>query len=507
MTIDDAVSVQTDIKTKTHVGVTFVDALLVALLIWLADWLFYGHDIGISLTIFLSAITAAAFAARRPNLTRRQFIVALSVLLIGLIPTAVQPGLLATIFGFIATAYLAASMSGVERHWTERIADSMRLLRDITWRAPVELNENIRLRARRPRWSMFIGWIVPLGFCAAFVVLLSSANPLIEALVPHIDVGDIFAYIDVPRLLLWVLFACLVWPFVFERIRPAAEGKEWSTYSLSPAAPLQSLPHGLLDNTAILRSLVLFNALFAVESVLDLIYLWGGVALPNSMSYASYAHRGAYPLIATALLAAAFVLIAFRPGATASQPRIIKALLFAFVGQNIFLVLSSILRLDLYVEVYSLTYWRLAAGIWMGLVAIGLVLIVVRIVKNRSNTWLIGANAIALTATLYAASLINLPALIADYNVAHSRQISGQGQPLDIGYLQYLGPHTIPALDRFFAKEMNANSSIYREHTRPAFRAAHLARMTDWRAWSVFDAALGRYLEDNPVAPVVGQPD
>jgi hypothetical protein len=39
------------------------------------------------------------------------------------------------------------------------------------------------------------------------------------------------------------------------------------------------------------------------------------------MTLAEYAHRGAYPLIVTALLAALFVLIAFRQGSeTAGQP-------------------------------------------------------------------------------------------------------------------------------------------------------------------------------------------
>ena len=47
---------------------------------------------------------------------------------------------------------------------------------------------------------------------------------------------------------------------------------------------------------------------------MDFVYLWGGKTLPDGMSYAEYAHRGAYPLIATALLAGAFVLVALRPG-------------------------------------------------------------------------------------------------------------------------------------------------------------------------------------------------
>ena len=53
------------------------------------------------------------------------------------------------------------------------------------------------------------------------------------------------------------------------------------------------------------------------------------------------------------------------------------------------LVISSILRLDLYVGIYALTYWRVAAFIWMGLVAVGLVLIIARIALGKSNKWLL----------------------------------------------------------------------------------------------------------------------
>ena len=37
----------------------------------------------------------------------------------------------------------------------------------------------------------------------------------------------------------------------------------------------------------ILRSLILFNLLFAVQTVLDVIYLWGNATLPADISYAT----------------------------------------------------------------------------------------------------------------------------------------------------------------------------------------------------------------------------
>ena len=69
----------------------------------------------------------------------------------------------------------------------------------------------------------------------------------------------------------------------------------------------------------ILRSLILFNLLFAVQTILDMIYLWGNATLPAGINYASYAHQGAYPLIVTALLAAGFVLAAMKPGGPAEN--------------------------------------------------------------------------------------------------------------------------------------------------------------------------------------------
>ena len=144
-----------------------------------------------------------------------------------------------------------------------------------------------------------------------------------------------------------------------------------------------------LARPTILRSLILFNLLFAVQTVLDLVYLWGNAKLPAGISYADYAHRGAYPLIVTALLAAGFVLAAMRPGGPAERSKVIRPLVYLWVAQNVMLVVSSMLRLDLYVQIYLLTCWRVAAFIWMLLVAIGLLLIVARIILEQSNGWLV----------------------------------------------------------------------------------------------------------------------
>jgi hypothetical protein len=248
---------------------------------------------------------------------------------------------------------------------------------------------------------------------------------------------------------------------------------------------------GLFGSAAILNCLVLFNLLFAVQSVLDVVYLWGGASLPDGVTYAAYAHRGAYPLIATALLAAGFILAATYTG-SARNSRLIRGLILVWTAQNVMLVISSILRLDLYVEVYSLTYWRVAAFIWMLLVAVGLVLIVARMMLDRSNRWLILANTSALAFTLYACAFINFPAIIANYNVAHCLEISGEGVELDRSYLKDLGPQAVPALDRY-------NRHMKMWHFEPGYRDNVVATLDvelgSWRSWGFRKWRLQRYLK------------
>ena len=223
---------------------------------------------------------------------------------------------------------------------------------------------------------------MPIVLGGVFVALFASANPLIEKWFALLNPGNAASQVE----------PCAGAVLGLSRYRWSGRSfrSDGGAGMRSTAAPIEPVPDreqrsaesGSVDffgTATILRSLILFNLLFSVQTILDVIYLWGNAALPADITYAAYAHRGAYPLIVTALLAAGFVLIAMRPGGPAEQSPVIRPLVYLWVAQNVMLVISSILRLDLYVQIYLLTYWRIAAFIWMLLVAIGLVLIVARI--------------------------------------------------------------------------------------------------------------------------------
>ena len=340
-----------------------------------------------------------------------------------------------------------------------------------------------------------MAWVIPILFAGVFLALFALANPLIEEWLVELNLKEASSNIDLARVIFCLAAISVIWPFIcMSRSYHAwVQAQFRSAIELPPA----TIPEWLLGDVAVLRSLILFNLLFAVQTALDINYLWGGAALPYGMSYADYAHRGAYALIFTALLAAGFVTVAMRPGCSAERSPLIRGLMLLWIGQNVMLVVSSILRLDLYVATYSLTYLRAAAFIWMLLVMIGLVLIVVRIMLYRPNSWLISMNLAALALTIYACGFINFSAIIATYNVEHSREISGKGEPLDVDYLVSLGPQAIPALDAYVARQATGTPGRFLIPRRDAMAASHINEMTDWRGWSFRGFRLKRYLEGN----------
>jgi hypothetical protein len=329
-------------------------------------------------------------------------------------------------------------------------------------------------------------WALPLGLGLVFCLLFTTANPVLTLWADRLPLAFL-ADIDAGRLVFWMVALTLLWPFV-KVTGLAAPAPAPADAEDGPDDPVLAL---LLSPATVVRALALFNALFALQSGLDLYYLWTGHQLPEGVTHAAYAHQGAYPLIVTALLAALFVLVALeRPPVTGT----VRRLIVAWIAQNILLVLSAMMRLAAYVEAYSLTGLRFAAFLWMALVAVGLGLILARMALGRSNRWLVGANLAATVALLYGAAWINIPALIGHFNLMHSPLVWG-GPNLDWAYLVRLGPQTIPTLDEYLLLQ-GPDGEV--QAARNTLAQRFLTTHADWRSWTVRDQGLRDYLAAHP---------
>jgi hypothetical protein len=469
----------------------------------LADWLFFGWQVGISLALFFAVIGIVAVAVNGVRAQRRTRIVMTSVFVAGLLALVEEVGTLSVILSALSTASFVIVMTTEEASsWQRQLLQAAL----VPLRGPFQLLSDIigalrHMKAWTPEWlGSLVAWIVPLVIFAVFLALLSQANPLIEQQLMRIDLRALLDVLISWRFAFWIAVLCAIWPLMHRR----AQRKNVSqpTQTDSDAAEPGDMDY-LFGAAAMVRSLILFNLLFALQSALDLTYLWGGAALPGGMSHAEYAHRGAYPLIVTALLAAGFVLVAMRPNGPAESSRWIRRLVLAWIVQNILLVISSIFRLDLYVAAFSLTYLRLAAFIWMALVAIGLALILIQIIGRKSSSWLLAANAISLALVLYGCCFLNTPWLVAHYNVEHSSEVSGNGPNLDQQYLVSLGsPQVLPPIEARLSKLPLLQSGNFKPCS-PAHRIMEyrdFPKAENWRPWSFRTWRLERYFANTPPA-------
>jgi len=318
--------------------------------------------------------------------------------------------------------------------------------------------------------------VVPVIGAVVFIGLFSMANPLL---------ADFISRLSVPRpgenQIARVIFWGIVLIGTYGVFRP-----RWRRKLI--ALPHRSSDTSFIPAASVMASLVVFNLIFAVQNGLDLAFLWSGASLPAEITLAEYAHRGAYPLIFTALLAGLFVLVFLHPGSTTANNPWIRRLVVLWVGQNLLLVASSLLRTAEYIDVYSLTRLRLSAMIWMVLVAVGLCLICWRLLKNRSGSWLINTNVAACAIVLFTAATIDLGPIVAAWNTTHAREAGGHGQPLDLPYLMTLGGASVLSLARM---EQRTGDPAFKATVRPMLddRIFSLTqRQADWRSWRWRDA-------------------
>lgn len=313
---------------------------------------------------------------------------------------------------------------------------------------------------------------LPLAGGTLFTALFAAANPVISRTLGQLRLP----HLDLVRLALWLALTLAFWRLLRPRGAPkrATSPKPRSARKAGAAVPAAS----------VVLSLVLFNGLFAVQNGLDLAYLWNGVSLPQGATFAEYAHRGAYLLILTALLAGAFVLMFLAPGSDVARLKSARLLVTAWVAQNVFLVASTALRTLDYIGAYSLTRLRIAALAWMALVALGLGLIGWRLLRDKSSSWLVNANAAAAALVLVVGASVDLGGVAAAWNVRHARELGTGGAALDLCYLQRIGPAALVPLSELQRRPLPPTLRTEVAGARDLIMRQAIDRQQDWRSWT-----------------------
>ena len=444
--------------------------VLAAGLVALADLLLFDHELGANLGLLMLAVLAVA-ASAHPETWRDRRALAAFALAGGFALLLIdRPGLIAWVMAVLALGVAVLSPRADAR---SDVADwALRLLRAGLMSVPAPVLDIRRAAARGGRLGAvrraLVASALPVIGGAVFLGLFVLANPVMEAALAAWRLPPL----SPARLLFWAWMAMVAWALLRPRGARRRFAPAWRSRGPGTAS------------ASVTVSLVVFNALFALQNGLDLAFLWSGAPLPEGVSFAEYAHRGAYLLIVTALLAGGFVLVFLRPGA--AQSRAVRWLVIAWVAQNLLLVASSALRTLDYVEAYGLTQLRISALIWMGLVGLGLVLICVRLVREKSASWLIGTNAAALAVVLTAVAVADIGSVAAGWNVRHAREATGDPRDpsLDLVHLRELGPAGLVPLSELARRPLPPALAAEVQAAQRRTQAELAARQAHWRTWT-----------------------
>ncbi|WP_161956903.1 DUF4153 domain-containing protein [Sphingosinithalassobacter portus] len=449
-------------------------ALAVAL-VAAADFLFFGHGPGSTLGLFAMLMMAVLVVTVPAVLRKRRSVIALLAATAFALALIDQPGFLAfVLFGIAVTLsrLLVRRRFDNAAIWAGRLA-LQGLIGPFT--PLIDLIRLARLGrggARSRLVTIASAAILPLLGGAFFLALFAEANPVIADALGRVQLPDLG----------WLIVHGISWCFILAAVWPVLRPHPLVTRDLD-IAPVEPLPMLSLSVLTLTLSLLTFNAVFALQNGLDILFLWSGAPLPGDITLADYAHRSAYTLIATALLAGVFVLVALRPGSTAARSGLVRRLVILWTAQNILLVASSILRTMDYVDAYGMTQLRLAALAWMGLVAVGLFLICWRLMFGLSARWLINANALAAALVLAVSSVVDYRATVAHWNVRHA-DIAGGSSFTDLCYLNQLDASALVPLIDLERRVENPKLRAQVRWLRDTALVRVIDRQNNWHSWT-----------------------
>jgi len=351
----------------------------------------------------------------------------------------------------------------------------VRLLGELRRAAPVGRRAGLDRAA-----PILRGLFLAIPLLIIFVALFSAADAVFARAADHlldVDLGSLPRRVVLALLAGWIAAGLLT--FV-----AAAEDRE-----IDPSAVAAWDGRPRLGSVEAVTILVALDVLFLVFVALQAAYLFGGrdTLEASGLTYAEYARRGFFELLAVAFVVGGLVLAL--ETFVARRGIAYLASFVGLIGLTLVVLSSAYLRLRLYQDAYGWTelrFYVLAAIAWL---AIGSLLAVFTVLTDRSRWLLHGMLALSVVFGL-AFNLIGPVRFIAEQNVQraiHPELVAAGGETgLDVSYLALvLGDDAVTvladALPDLPADQQETAIQLLRIR---AMDLQHDARGRAWQAWN-----------------------
>jgi hypothetical protein len=379
------------------------------------------------------------------------------------------------------------------------------LLDDIRWR------ELPRAGWSRHMLAVVRGVAIALPLLLIFGGLFMAADAVFEGIVKrtfHLNFETLFSHTILAILFAWVAGGFLRGVLLGKEMEFASAGlpQPFSTHGRAETtaepetdlsdAPLPSklLSLGIIEVGVVLG---LLNLLFLAFVTIQIRYFFGGAAFAQAaagLTYAEYARRGFFELVAVATLVLPLLLAAhwLLRKENQTHERIFRVLAGAQVALLFVIMASAVGRMRLYQSEYGLTELRLYTTAFMGWLAAVFIWFGLTVLRGERERFACGAlvAGFLVLATLHA---LNPDALIVRVNFERAQT----GRAFDADYAASLSADGVPAL-------LETLPALGR-YNRCVLATALLNRRDslgggDWRTWNRSRARARSLLQESEAA-------
>ena len=474
--------------------------LLTVLFGILFDVLFYGKAMGISYPIFVAAYYAILLWYMRKDLTIRPdfgWLLTIPVIMLSLTYT-LHTNFVFYVLNFMAIPVLLMVQTLLITKNNKYAWHDIGVIEDILYGFFVRTFGNIGKpfsilgKLLHPKGSqkkydnlkkVLLGLIIAVPLLMIILSLLASADSIFEQYLGQIP--DWFKDIKIGEFLfrgIMILSVCIV---SFGYIWSLSERRKGSG-SLTEGRTKWNLK--VWDPVVVITILTTVNIIYVLFVFIQFSYLFGGLkaGLPAEFTFAEYARRGFFELVAVTLIN--FSILLFSLGFTRKKDkatdRTMSILNTLLVGCTLVILFSAHFRMSMYEEAYGYTYLRMFTHIFMVFLFILFLLAFYRIWNEKFT--LVKPYIIASIAAFLIVNYMNVDVIIARNNVDRFYN----DRKIDMVYLADLSYDAAPQIARL----LDCGDSIVAQQANDLLYGKKL-QLSEEKPWQSLNLSVTRARE------------
>lgn len=427
-------------------------SLLVGLLFTL---LFYKTPVGLNLVILNIVLIGLSIYSFMPNLKSRLLWVLLGGQFISCIAVVYHASSFAIIINWLNLILLQAHVQAFAFKSTfSSLKQSLHALLISFFKVFPEIAKvAIGNKRKVPVFKYTRLMIAPLAIVFVFISIYATANAHFGETTNYIingvwdNLGEFITGINFNLIILLVLGIIIAY-WYFKKFNSSSyidkdnEGTDLlSRVRKQPDSKFKMLSL-LNEYKSAVILLVALNIVIGYANYLDVRYLWFNFEWDGG-TLKQFVHEGTYLLIMSIFISMAITLYYFRRNLNFYKNNtFLKYLAYAWIAQNVILVISVGVRNYWYIEYFSLAYKRIGVIFFLLLCLYGLYSVFNKVRGVKSTYYLFRVNTLAVYVILLGMSVIDWDTVIVKYNLSHSKTAY-----VHFDFLTHLDDKTLPYLD------------------------------------------------------------